>query len=106
MAPDSVLLEGLNEQQVAAVSAPPGPTLVIAGPGSGKTAVLTRRVAYLIREMGVPPQRIMAVTFTNKAAQEMRERVNRMLDGQIRGPTMGTLVSHGIGHSARGRVKF
>jgi DNA helicase II / ATP-dependent DNA helicase PcrA len=81
---------GLNPAQVEAVSAPPGPTLVIAGPGSGKTAVLTRRVAYLIREMGVPPQRIMAVTFTNKAANEMRHRIEAMLGGEMKALTTGT----------------
>jgi DNA helicase-2/ATP-dependent DNA helicase PcrA len=84
------LLKGLNAAQAAAVSAPPGPTLVIAGPGSGKTAVLTRRVAYLIREMGVPPTRIMAVTFTNKAAKEMLNRIEGMLGGQTKGLTAGT----------------
>ncbi len=86
----SDLLKGLNPAQIAAVSAPPGPTLVIAGPGSGKTAVLTRRVAYLIREMGVPPQRIMAVTFTNKAAAEMLHRIEAMLGAQTKGLTTGT----------------
>jgi DNA helicase II / ATP-dependent DNA helicase PcrA len=86
----SELLTGLNPAQIAAVSAPPGPTLIIAGPGSGKTAVLTRRVAYLIREMGIPPHRIMAVTFTNKAANEMRRRIEAMLGGQTKGLTAGT----------------
>jgi DNA helicase-2/ATP-dependent DNA helicase PcrA len=84
------LLLGLNDAQRTAVSAPPGPTLVIAGPGSGKTAVLTRRVAYLIREMGIPPWRIMTVTFTNKAAKEMMERIEKMLGTDMRGVTMGT----------------
>ncbi len=90
MTPTSDLLAGLNDQQVAAVTAPPGPTLVIAGPGSGKTAVLTRRVAYLIREMGVSPYRIMAVTFTNKAAREMMSRIEGMLGGETKGLTTGT----------------
>jgi len=84
------LLTGLNDQQAEAVSAPLGPTLVIAGPGSGKTAVLTRRVAYLIQELNVPPSRIMAVTFTNKAAREMATRIENLLGRRMAGLTIGT----------------
>lgn len=86
----SDLLNGLNEQQHAAVTAPPGPMLVLAGPGSGKTGVLTRRIAYLIREMHIPPHRILAVTFTNKAASEMRHRVESYLGERLRGLQLGT----------------
>ncbi|MFN8418601.1 MAG: UvrD-helicase domain-containing protein [Anaerolineae bacterium] len=89
----SDLLKNLNEQQAAAVSAVPGPTLVVAGPGSGKTAVLTRRVAYLIQEFGVSPYSIMAVTFTNKAAKEMLERIDSLLSGRIKGLSIGTFHS-------------
>ncbi|MBX3086333.1 MAG: UvrD-helicase domain-containing protein [Anaerolineae bacterium] len=90
---NSDLLNNMNEQQAAAISAQPGPTLVVAGPGSGKTAVLTRRVAYLIKEFGVSPYNIMAVTFTNKAATEMTERINRLLSGNVKGLTVGTFHS-------------
>ena len=69
------ILSGLNEQQLRAVTAPPGQTLVVAGAGSGKTRVLVSRVAWLIGEQKVPPMAIMAVTFTNKAAREMKERL-------------------------------
>ncbi len=84
------LLDGLNAQQSAAITAPSGATLVIAGPGSGKTAVLTRRVAYLVSQLNVPPSQIMAVTFTNKAAREMLERIERLLGENLHGLTVGT----------------
>ena len=84
------LLAKLNPAQREAVSAPPGALLVGAGPGSGKTRVLTHRIAYLIREMRVSPWNILAVTFTNKAAREMEHRIEQLLDGRPQGLNMGT----------------
>lgn len=89
----SDLLAGLNPQQYEAVTSVEGPVLVLAGPGSGKTGVLTRRVAHLISNIGVMPYQIMAVTFTNKAAAEMRHRVNNFLGERIRGLQIGTFHS-------------
>ena len=90
----SSFLDKLNPQQRAAVTAGNGPILVVAGPGSGKTRVLTQRIAYLIAEEGVRPWQILAVTFTNKAAKEMGERVKRLLPDQAtEGIMLGTFHS-------------
>jgi DNA helicase-2/ATP-dependent DNA helicase PcrA len=86
-------LDSLNPPQREAVLYGDGPLLVLAGAGSGKTRVLTYRVAHLISERGVRPEQILAVTFTNKAAREMRERLEHLLDGDIGGLTVGTFHS-------------
>src|SRR3981189_2444531 len=84
----------LNEQQLAAVTAPPGPSLVIAGAGSGKTRTLTYRVAYLL-EQGIPADRILLLTFTNKAAREMMRRGAELPGEEMAAPVGGTLHSNG-----------
>ena len=84
------ILAQLNPAQREAVEAITGPVLILAGPGSGKTRVITQRVAYLIKVCGINPRHIMAVTFTNKAAREMEARLNRLVSGQVKALTLGT----------------
>src|ERR1035441_7391685 len=81
----SPLLEGLNPEQLAAVTLPPEPALILAGAGSGKTRVLTTRIAWLIQTGQLSPGGVMAVTFTNKAAKEMLTRLSAMLPINTRG---------------------
>ena len=92
------VLQGLNDAQRRAVEVPDGALLILAGPGSGKTRVIAHRIAYLVRERDVAPWRVLAVTFTNKAANEMRERVEDLLG------TEGLDVSTGTFHSFCARV--
>lgn len=91
------ILRDLNEKQIEAVTHKDGPLLVIAGPGTGKTKVITHRIAYLIDEHKVKPESILAITFTNKAAQEMRDRVNSEIDIQ-RGDKVKIFTFHAFCH--------
>jgi DNA helicase-2/ATP-dependent DNA helicase PcrA len=84
------ILAGLNAAQKQAVEAPDGPLLILAGPGSGKTRVITHRIAYLIKVRGVSPHRIMAVTFTNKAARALKERLSHLVSAALPDLTVGT----------------
>ena len=86
-------LNNLNDKQLDAVKSVGQPNLIFAGAGSGKTRVLTYKIAYLIQEQGLPPEKILAVTFTNKAAQEMKSRVQKLLDFDISSISIGTFHS-------------
>ncbi|MEK7828511.1 MAG: UvrD-helicase domain-containing protein, partial [Deltaproteobacteria bacterium] len=90
------ILNHLNPQQADAVKKTDGPVLILAGAGSGKTRVLTYRIAYLIMGKTIPPYNILAVTFTNKAAGEMKERLEKILGPMARDLLLGTFHSTGL----------
>ena len=96
---EKLYLAGMNEEQREAVLAPVGPMKVLAGPGSGKTRVLVGRVAHLIDNLGVPPSHILCITFTNKAAREMRERLAASI-----GPDNAAAITAGTFHSVASRM--
>ncbi|SVE42465.1 uncharacterized protein METZ01_LOCUS495319, partial [marine metagenome] len=83
----------LNKEQKQAVEQIGGPILIFAGAGSGKTRVLTHKIAYLVQNVGLPPENILAVTFTNKAADEMKQRVQKLLNLDISSMSVGTFHS-------------
>ncbi|GAA4620741.1 UvrD-helicase domain-containing protein [Actinoallomurus vinaceus] len=89
------VLDGLDPDQRAAAAHPGGPLLIIAGPGTGKTRTLTHRIAHLVGERGVPPEHCLAITFTRRAAEEMRERLDALLPGRAARLTVTTF--HGLG---------
>ena len=86
-------LEKLNLEQRKAVELIGGPILIFAGAGSGKTRVLTHKIAYLVEDVGLPPENILAVTFTNKAADEMKQRVQKLLSIDVSSMSVGTFHS-------------
>ena len=90
------MLENLNKEQLEAVTTTEGPLLVLAGAGSGKTKVLTTRVAYLVDEVGIDPLSILAITFTNKAAKEMKERIVKILGHKAYDIQISTFHSFGL----------
>ena len=90
------MLDNLNEEQKEAVKYTEGPLLVLAGAGSGKTKVLTTRIAYLVSELGISPEQILAITFTNKAAKEMKDRVVKMLGNIAYQIQISTFHSFGL----------
>lgn len=89
------MFKNLNERQIEAVKTVDGPVMAVAGAGSGKTGVLTNRIAYLIGEIGVSPYNILAITFTNKAAEEMRNRVFNLIDIPVQGIWISTFHAMG-----------
>ena len=89
-------LNSLNDKQLDAVKFSSGPLLVLAGAGSGKTRVLTTKVAYLVEEKDIDPYNILAITFTNKAAKEMKERVTHMLGPKAYKIQISTFHSFGL----------
>ena len=87
----------LNNKQLEAMKYTQGPLLVLAGAGSGKTSVITRKIAYLIQQCRIPAHRITAMTFTNKAAREMKERVGKLLSREeIKGLSVSTFHTFGL----------